>query len=62
MKLIFKNELFGSVEKVHVMNDDQLLPEEIVNSVVNVYNECVLRLNTNLENEVTAMEKMNDEH
>jgi hypothetical protein len=38
-------------------NNEKTLPEEIVNSVLNVYNECVHIPNTNLKNNVGGIEK-----
>jgi hypothetical protein len=49
---------------MHIINDDQsnnerTLPEEIVNSVLNVYNQCIHIPKTNLKNETRVIEQIN---
>ncbi len=40
-------------------NNDRTLPEEIVNSVLNVYNNCIRLPNVNLKTENRVIEQTN---
>ena len=53
---------FDRVEKIAGMNVDQTVPEEIVHSILNVYNECVLHPDTNLKNDSRDRKETNDLH